>query len=160
MSIIIVVAMGENREIGHENQLLWKLPADMKFFRTLTTGHTIIMGRKTHESIGKALPNRRNIVFSKTSQYFEGCEIRTSLKCLAEFTEVQEPVFLIGGAELYAQGIAQAAEMYITKVHASFQADAFFPEFSAIDWELIHCHKHPADEKNAFALSFCHYKRR
>ncbi|NTU46025.1 dihydrofolate reductase [Candidatus Roizmanbacteria bacterium] len=128
----IIVAVGENREIGKDNQLLWHISADLKRFKSLTSGHPVIMGRKTFDSIGRPLPNRLNIIVTRdTTIVAEGCTVVHSLEeaiFAAQQTETEE-VFVIGGGSLYEQALPLAERLYITLVHTSFEADTFFPEY-------------------------------
>jgi dihydrofolate reductase len=128
--ITIVVAMGKNREIGADNQLLWHLPKDLKHFKELTSGHPIIMGRKTYESIGKPLPNRTNIVISRKNDWFEeGILIVGSIKEALKFAKkIDENVFIIGGGTIYEQTIDLADQLEVTLVDAELKADTFFPK--------------------------------
>ncbi|MBL7923198.1 MAG: dihydrofolate reductase [Bacteroidia bacterium] len=160
MILSLIVAIDKNAGIGKENRLLWHLPADLKFFKRVTTGHTVIMGRKTYESIGKALPKRRNIVLTRSKDYqAPGCEISEDLFTAIRSCAKEDEIFVIGGAEIYRQAIQVADKMYITRVDTVQEADTFFPEFSRSAWKLIHLEKHKADEQNAYDFSFCIYQR-
>jgi len=162
MKLSLIAAIGNNNEIGKGNQLLCHLPADLKRFKTITLGHTIIMGRKTFESLPNgALPNRRNIVISRNPQLaVEGAEVYSSLdhallKCIAE-TEV----FITGGAQIYEQALPVADKLYITKIHAAFpEADAFFPKIDLNIWKEVGREFSPADEKNPYTFTFVEYER-
>jgi len=162
MIISIIAAIGKNNEIGKGNELLCRLPADMKRFKTLTSGHTVVMGRKTFESLPNgALPNRRNIVVSRNPDLvIEGVEVGSSLdhallKCIDE-TEV----FIIGGAQIYAQALSAADKLYITRIHADFpEADVFFPFIDRNIWKETNRETFPADEKNPFSFSFVEFER-
>ena len=132
--VSIIVATGRNREIGAKNKLLWKIPEELKRFKEITTGHPIIMGRKTHESIGRILPNRTNIIVTRDSGYFsEGAVISNSLEdaiSKAQESEGSEEIFIIGGAQIFAQALPLANKLYLTLVDADFsEADSFFPEY-------------------------------
>lgn len=130
--ISIIVAIGKNRAIGKDNKLLWGIPEDMKHFREITTGHTVIMGAKTYQSIGRPLPNRKNIVLSQ-DQNFEapGCEVRHSLdEVLSGYKNAEEEVFVIGGGMIYKLALSYADKLYLTIVEDSPEADAFFPDYS------------------------------
>lgn len=129
----IIAAVDEHRGIGKDNTLLWHIPADMKRFRTLTSGHPVIMGRKTYESIGRPLPNRTNIIVTHDPAYTaNSCIIAHSLEeAIGEAKKHdQEEIFIIGGAQLYAQAISMADKLYLTLVHKTFDADTFFPDYS------------------------------
>ena len=159
--ISIVVAISENNAIGKDNQLLWHLPADLKHFKNITTGHTIIMGRKTYDSIGKPLPNRRNIIITRQKGLnIEGVEVANSLDEALALCENENEVFIIGGAEIYKQAIAVAHRIYLTRVHQDFKADAFFPEIDNESWKEVEKVDHLPDEKNKFAYTFSTLERR
>ena len=157
MTLSIIVAIGKNNEIGAENDLLWHLSADLKHFKEITTGHTIIMGRKTFESLPKGpLPNRRNIVVSRNPELkIEGAEVYSSLELALLKVINEEEVFIIGGDQIYKQAFPDADKLYLTRIHAEFpQADAFFPEIDYTKWTEISREAFPADEKNEYAYSF------
>ncbi len=135
MTISLIAAIGKNNELGKDNQLLWNIPEDMKHFRETTRGHTVIMGRKTFESIGKALPNRRNIVITRDANYRkDGVDVTNSLEEAILLCENSEEVFIIGGGEIYKQALPFASKLYITHVHKEYDADTFFPEIKESDW--------------------------
>ena len=156
MNISLVAALALNRAIGHENRLLYHLPDDMKRFKALTTGHTVVMGRKTFESLPKgALPNRRNIVLTRQDMRFEGAETCHSLEEALSRCGAEEEVFVIGGAELYRQSIGRANRMYLTLVHDHPEkADAFFPAIDPEQWTEESKECHPADEKHRYPYDF------
>lgn len=159
--ISIVVAISENNAIGKDNQLLWHLPADLKHFKNITTGHTIIMGRKTYDSIGKPLPNRRNIIITRQKDLnLEGVEVVNSLEEALSLSKDEEEVFIIGGAEIYKQSIAVSHRIYLTRIHQEFEADAFFPELDDETWKEVEKVDHLPDEKNKFAYTFSTLERR
>lgn len=138
MEIIVIAAMASNRVIGQKNLIPWKLPGEQKRFKETTWGHTIIMGRKTYESIGKPLPGRRNIIVSRNVHYTaEGCEVAASLDQAYRICKDDERVFNIGGEQLYRQGIKSADTLIITVLQQSFPGDTFFPDFSKTDFQLI-----------------------
>lgn len=128
----MICAVGKNREIGLKNKLLWNLPNDLKHFREITAGHTVVMGQNTYESIGKALPGRKNIVLSLNPAYrAENCEVSGDLLGIADkYKDSEEEVFIIGGASIYKQFIQYAARLYLTLVEDSPKADTFFPDYS------------------------------
>ncbi len=162
MTLSIIVAMAKNNEIGRNNDLLWRLPAELKHFKEITTGHTIIMGRKTFESLPKgALPNRRNIVLSRhANTRLEGCEVYSSLDAALIKLLDEEEVFIIGGAEVFRQAFPLADKLYLTRVHAEFpDADTFFPEIDRTDWRETFRETHPADEKNPYSFTFYEYEK-
>lgn len=139
MKISIIAAYGRNREIGLNNKLLWHISDDLKRFKRITSGHTVIMGRNTYESIGmKALPNRRNIVLSRESKNKgAGVEFARSVNEALALIGDEEEVFIIGGAKIYEQFLPFTDKMYLTRVHESYVADSFFPEFNPDEWKVI-----------------------
>ena len=159
--ITIIVAMGKNREIGADNQLLWHLPKDLKHFKELTSGHPIIMGRKTYESIGKPLPNRTNIVISRKNDWFEeGILIVGSIKEALKFAKkIDENVFILGGGTIYEQTIDLADQLEVTLVDAELKADTFFPKIDEKKWLKTNETTHQKDEKNQFDFSFQTFER-
>ena len=159
--ITLIVAMGKNREIGKENQLLWHLPKDLKHFKELTSGHPIIMGRKTYESIGKPLPNRTNIVISRKNDWFEeGILIVGSIKEAVKFAKkIDEEVFILGGGNIYEQTIDLADKLEVTLVDAVLDADIFFPKINEKIWQKTNEERHQKDEKNEFDFCFQTYER-
>ncbi len=157
-----IVAMSENRVIGRHNQLPWHLPADLKHFKTLTSGHTIIMGRKTHEAIGRPLPQRTNIVITTNPHYnANGCIVVHSLEeALNHHAHAEEKeIFIIGGEQIYRQALKHVQRLYLTIVHHDIDGDAFFPEFDMHAWQEVSRVTHPADEQHAFAFSFVQLQR-
>lgn len=135
-TISIIVAMAKNRVIGINNTLPWHLPEDLKRFRALTTGHHIIMGRKTYESLGRLLPNRTTVIVTRNQDYIvEGALIAHSLTSAIKLCEDDSEIFVIGGAELYKDGLKLADQLYVTEVDLDVQADAFFPVFDLNEWE-------------------------
>ncbi|WP_312511221.1 dihydrofolate reductase [Chryseobacterium culicis] len=157
----IVVAMGENNEIGFENQLLWHLPKDLKHFKDITSGHPVIMGRKTYESIGKPLPNRTNIVVSRKKDWFEeGILIVGSIKEALKFAKkIDEEVFVIGGGNIYEQTIDSIDRLEVTLVKADLEADTFFPKIDPKIWEKTNEIFHEKDEKNGYDFFFQTFER-
>ena len=159
MKISAVVVIDKNWGIGKNNQLLVHFPADLKRFKNITNGHTIIMGRKTFESMGKALPNRRNIVISRqTDLNFAGAEITNSLDAALALCNIEEEIFIIGGAEIFKQALPILHKIYLTRIHKSFEADTFFPEISN-DWIEIEKQDFLPDEKTPFSYSFITYQK-
>ena len=159
--ISYIVAMDKNRVIGKDNQLPWHLPADLKFFKKVTMGHPIVMGRKTHESIGKPLPGRENIILTRNQTYkSEGCSVIHSVEELNRLVEEKnEEVFVIGGAELFKATFAHVDRLYITKIEHEFEGDTYFPDFKESDWKIISQEKGIKDEKNPYDYSFIIYER-
>lgn len=161
MKISIIVAASRNNVIGKDNQLIWRLSADLKRFKALTTGHTIIMGRKTFDSIGKPLPNRTSVIITRQEDYKqEGCTVVHSLEEALEAAKDQEKVFIIGGGTIYEQALDKADELYLTLVHKEFDGDTFFPEIKMSEWESVTRKDCMPDEKNEYPYSFIDYKRK
>ena len=160
--ITIVVAMGLDNEIGADNQLLWHLPKDLKYFKETTTDHPIIMGRKTYESIGKPLPNRTNIVISKRKDWFEeGILIVGSVKEAIKFAKkIDEEIFIIGGGNIYEQTIDLCDKLLVTLVKTNLKADVFFPKINMKTWNKTEEICHEKDEKNEFDFCFQTYERK
>ena len=160
MRISIIVAAAENNVIGGNNRLLWRLPNDMKWFKAITTGHTVIMGRKTYDSMGRALPNRRNIIISRdTTLRIEGVEVANSLEDALRRAADEDEVFIIGGGEIYKQAWDKADKLYLTRVHTEQEGDTYIPEILPAEWIEERRESHPADEKHLCAYSFIVYKR-
>ena len=161
MILSLIVAIAENYVIGKDNNLIWHLPADLKYFKNLTMGFPIIMGRKTFESIGKPLPGRTNVVVTRNSSFkAEGCLVVNSLNEAIEKVKHFEKAFIIGGEQIYRKALDMADMLYITRVHHTFDGDAFFPEIDPGKWLLTACTDHQPDEKNAYAYSFQTYSRK
>lgn len=160
--ISIIVAIAQNGAIGYKGDLIYHLSADLKRFKELTTGNTVIMGRKTYESLPKgALPNRRNIVLTRQKVTFPGTEVYSSLDEALSHCSQQEKVYIMGGAQVYTQALELADELEITLVHDTpTLADTFFPNFeSDRNWKLISRQDHEPDQKNPFPYSFLTYTR-
>ena len=157
--ITIIAAVARNRAIGFENKLLYWLPNDLKRFKALTTGHTIIMGRNTFESLPKgALPNRRNVVLSRTTKELPSCEVFPTLEEALQSCRSDEDIYIIGGARVYEQAIRFADRLCLTEIDDTPKdADAFFPDYS--DWKVETKETHPKDEKHAFEYAFVDYVR-
>jgi dihydrofolate reductase len=164
MKCALIVAMAENRTIGIDNKLPWYLPNDLKYFKQVTMGKPIIMGRKTYESIGKPLPGRTNIVITRNPDYqAEGIVVVNSLKQALDkaedisFINGHDEVMVIGGAEIYNQGLESADRLYITHVHAEVEGDAFFPEVDWNDWQEQAREDFSAEGPNPYDYSFVVY---
>ena len=159
MTISIIAAVAKNRAIGFENKLIYWLPNDLKRFKALTTGHTIVMGRNTFESLPKgALPNRRNVVLSTTVKELPGCEVFPTLDAALQSCQPDEDIYIIGGARVYEQAISKADRLCLTEVDdIPAQADTFFPNYS--DWQVVNKEAHPKDERHAFEYAFTDYER-
>lgn len=160
--ITLIAAVAENYAIGFENKLLYWLPNDLKRFKALTTGHTIIMGRLTFESFPKgALPNRRNVVLSRNGATFPGAETYTSLEAALASCTAEEDIYVIGGASVYKQALSLANRLCLTEVSDTpAQADAFFPLFDKSEWEVVFSENHDIDERHAQAYRFVDYQRK
>jgi dihydrofolate reductase len=159
--VTMIAAAAENNALGKDNKLLWHLPDDFKRFKSITTGHHIIMGRKTFESFPKPLPNRTHIIITRQKNYIaEGCITTDSLENALAIVPGNQDCFIIGGGQIYKQGIAVADAIDLTRVHTNIDADTFFPEINSKDWELTDSEFHPADEKHAYSFTFETYHRR
>jgi dihydrofolate reductase len=155
MIISFVVAIAENNAIGKDNGLLWSLPTDLKHFKQITNGHTIIMGRKTFDSMGKPLPNRRNIVITRNPDLtIPGAEVTTNLDDALALCKEEQEVFIIGGAEIYKKALDITDRIYLTTVHQRFDGDAYFPELDPEKWVITAQEEHQPDEKNKIAFTF------
>ena len=153
--ISIIAALAENRVIGVNNTLPWRLPNDLKHFRRLTTGHAIILGRKNYESIGKPLPERTNIIITRNRDFrADGCLIAHSLDEALALAKNDPEIFVIGGAEIYRAALARTNRLYLTRVHATIAGDTYFPEFDETEWREISRERHERDERHAYAYSF------
>ena len=161
MTISIIAAIGKNNEIGKENKLLWHLPAALKHFKEITSGNPVIMGRKTFESIGKVLPNRKNIIVTRDKKYkVNNAEIAHSIEEALTLCKKDDEVFIIGGSEIYKQVMSFTDKLYITEVDMEDKkADAFFPEIIPIIFGEEKRKKHNADDKNPYSYSFVEYKK-
>ena len=163
MALSAIVVIADDGAIGKDNGLLCHLPADLKHFKSITMGHTIIMGRRTFESLPKgALPGRENIVVSRNADYrAEGAKVCTSIEQAVAEASMPGECFIIGGAQLYASTIAQVDKLYLTAIHAHFDdADAYFPAINPEEWTEIDREAHQADEKNRYDYSFVTLKRK
>ncbi len=155
MTITLIAAAAENNALGKDNQMVWHLPDDFKRFKKLTTGHCIIMGRKTLESMNGPLPNRTNIIITRQKDYtYEGCTIVHSLDEALKACPQDEEVFVIGGGEIYKQAIDKADKIELTRVHTTVEADAYFPEIDTDKWQLTNEEYHPKDEKHKLDFTY------
>lgn len=159
--VSLIWAMAENRVIGIDNRLPWRLPADLKRFRTLTSGHHILMGRKTFESFPKPLPNRVHVVITRDRDYRprHECIVAHSIDEALQIARQDSEIFIIGGASLYAQTVARADRLYLTLIHAQIAGDTKFPEIEWNDWEEVGRQDAAADETNPYAYSFVDWVR-
>ena len=160
--INIIVAMSKNRVIGNDNSLIWRLSSDLKRFKELTTGNTIVMGRKTYESIGKPLPNRRNIIVTRDLNFrAEGCEVVQTIEKLLnmyDYDRKGQDFYIIGGGEIYARLIDICDKIYLTLVDETFEGDTSFPEIGE-EWIEVDRKDHQSDEKNQYNYSFINYEK-
>ena len=155
MKISIIVAAATNNVIGRDGELPWRLPEDLKRFKQLTIGKPVIMGRLTYESIGKPLPDRRNIVLSaRKGLNIEGCEVVDTPDAAIRLAGGAEEVMVIGGGGVYSQMLPMADRIYMTRIDATFDGDTFFPELNDDEWQVVDCVDFPADESRQFGFSF------
>jgi dihydrofolate reductase len=159
MTVSIIVAIGENYAIGKGNQLLWHMPNDLKHFKDITSGRTIIMGRKTFDSVGKPLPRRRNIVVTRQDITIPGCEVVKSIEDGLALCKGEDEVFIGGGAEIYRQAMHLTDIIYLTIIHKVFDADTFFPEIDYKVWKETKREDFAPDEKNPYPYSFITLER-
>jgi len=155
MRLSIIFAMDDNHLIGKDNGLPWHLPADLAFFKKVTTGHSIVMGRKTYDSIGRPLPNRRNLVITRnTDVSIDGCEVFNSIDSALQSAKEEDEVLVIGGANLCKQVLGQVDRLYITHIEGVFEGDTYFPDYDEGNWQEISCESHTPDEKNPHHYHF------
>jgi len=159
MTVSIIVAIGENHAIGKNNQLLWHMPNDLKHFKDITSGRTIIMGRKTFDSVGKPLPRRRNIVVTRQDITIPGCEVVKSIEDGLALCKDEDEVFIGGGAEIYKLAMHLTDRIYLTIIHKSFDADTFFPEIDKTEWKEVKREYFEPDDKNPLPYSFITLER-
>jgi len=160
MQITLIVAMAENRVIGANNAMPWHLPDDLRRFRALTMGHPILMGRKTHEAIGRPLPGRRNLILTRdASKSYPGCEVITRPEDLQGICNESSPLFVIGGAELYSLFLPLAQRIELTIIHRDFAGDTYFPEISADTWREMAREERPKDLALGFSWSYVTLER-
>ena len=154
--ITIIAAIGQNNELGKDNQIIWHLPDDFKRFKAITSGHYIIMGRKTFESFPKPLPNRTHIIITRNKNFEapEGCFVVGSIEDALEICPKNETIFIIGGGEIYKQSLEIADCLELTRVNSTFEADAFFPEINTNNWKLVASEHHTKDEKHNYDFTF------
>ena len=159
----IIVAKAKNNTIGKDNKLLWNISDDLKRFKELTTNHNIIMGRKTFESLGGILPNRKHIIFSQNPDFKienENVEIVHSMLQIQQYIEDEEENFVIGGAMIYNLLMPYVTKMYVTEIEKDFEGDTFFPKINSEVWEEISREKGPEDSENKFEYEYVTYKRK
>jgi len=160
--ISIIVAIAENQAIGKDNDLLWHISEDLKRFKRITTGHTVIMGKKTYESLPfRPLKNRRNVVITDNlEERFEGCETVHSIGAAIEKCTPGDEHFIIGGASVYRQFLPFTDRMYLTLVHKAFEGDVFFPEYNMEEWNVVSTENFPSDADNDFSYSYVILERK
>lgn len=158
--VSIIVAVAENGTIGDKNTLLWHIKEDMRFFRTTTSGHAVIMGRKTFESLGsRPLPKRTNIVITRAAREFEGALTAHSLEEAVHLAGDDSEIFVIGGAQIYAEALKIADRLYLTRVHHPYEGDTSFPTFNIDEWRLVSEEHHERGEEFEYPFSFLCYER-
>lgn len=155
--ISLVVAVDKNYVIGKDNKLIWHLPADLKFFKQVTMGHHMIMGRKTFDSIGKPLPGRTSVVITrnKDAKFPEGVLVASSLDEAIKLCGPDPEICIIGGAQIFNESMKIADRIYLTLIHEEFDGDVFFPKPDPSEWKQVKREDHEADEKNPYPYSFC-----
>ncbi len=157
----LIVAVAENGTIGDKNALLWHIAEDMRFFRTTTSGHPVVMGRRTFESLGRPLPNRENIVLShREGLQIEGCRVVHSLAEACALFPAEEEIFVIGGAQLYAEALPAVDRIYLTRVHHSYEGDTAFPEWDPAPWRLVWSEHHACGADYPHPFTFERWERR
>lgn len=161
MTVSLIVAASTNNVIGSDGTLPWHLPDDLRNFKRLTTGKPIVMGRKTFDSIGKPLPDRRNVVITRDPNYVaSGCDVVTSPEAAFELLHDAAEVMIIGGSQIYAAFLPLADRVYLTRVHAEVDGDAMFPELDTNEWALVSCDPHDVDDAHRHAFDFMVFERR
>ena len=159
MMISLIAAIDENNGLGYENKLLCHLPADLKHFKEITTNKPIIMGRRTFDSIGRPLPNRKNIVISNQCTQIEGVTVVSNIKDAIQSAGQAPEIMIIGGARIFDETIDMAQRLYITMIHHQFKADVYFPDIKSDHWKITKQVAQPADEKNPHAMSFYQFDK-
>ena|SRR5690554_486113 len=160
LKITLIAAAAENHAIGKNNQMLWHLPNDFKHFKQHTVNHSVVMGRKTYESIGKPLPDRRNIVVTRDLNWAaEDVDVANSLDEVLTYCRDEREIFIIGGANIYKQTLPLAQRVLLTRVHTSLAGDAFFPELPQTEWKKIKEERHAQDERHAYDFTIEFWER-
>ncbi len=160
MTLSLIAAIASNQVIGWNNRLPWKLPADLKRFKSLTMGHHLLLGRKTFESIGRPLPGRTMVVITRRKNYTpSGVQVAHSLQEALQIAAGDSEVFIAGGAQIYRQSLPLANRLHLTRIDCDFQGDAYFPRFEESQWRLVECTKMEADEDNPYPYRFLLYER-
>lgn len=161
MRISLIAAMDRNRVIGKENDIPWRIPEDWKYVKNITKGYPIILGRRNLESIGKPLPDRRNIILTRNEDFnFKGCEIVHSIEDVFEICRDEKEIFIFGGEQIYNIFLPYVQKMYITNIHDEFEGDTFFPEINFNEWEEISVRKGIKNDKNPYEYYFHVYERK
>ena len=158
--VSIIVAVAENGVIGDKNTLLWHISEDLKHFKAVTTGHPVIMGRKTYESLGRPLPNRTNVVITRQQVEIPGCRVVHSLGEAVALFPGDDEVFVIGGAQIYGEALPAADRFYLTRVHRAYEGDTRFPEWDAAEWRLVGSESFPCGERYEYPFTFETYERK
>lgn len=162
MIISQIVAVAENKVIGKDNDLIWRVPADLRYFKETTSGHHILMGRKNYESIGRPLPNRTSVIITRNKDYqAEGCIVVNSIEEALKVAKAngETEAFIIGGGEIYKSSLQQTDKIYYTEIHETFDGDTFYPELDKTTWKETAREKHLKDEKNPYDYSFVVYEK-
>ena len=160
LKISLIVAMDKNRVIGKDNDIPWRISSDWEYVKNTTKGHAIILGRKNLQSIGRALPDRRNIILTRDKNFnFKDCEIAHSIEAAFKLCENEEEVFIFGGEQIYVMFLPYVEKMYVTKIHHEFEGDTFFPVVNFDDWKEVSVEKGIKDEKNPYDYYFHIYER-
>ena len=147
MKVSVIVAVAENGVIGYKNTLLWHISEDLRNFKRVTSGHPVIMGRKTFDSLGRPLPNRTNVVITRQDITIDGCEVVHSLDEALALFPAEDEVFVIGGAQIYAEALPRADRFYLTRVHRAYEGDTSFPEWNQNEWQTIESEHFERGEK-------------
>ena len=158
--VSIIVAVAENGVIGDKNALLWHISEDLKYFKSVTSGHPVVMGRKTYESLGRPLPNRTNVVVPRQEMEIPGCRVAHSLEEAVALFPAEEEVFVIGGAQIYGEALPAADRFYLTRVHRAYEGDTRFPEWDAAEWRLVGSESFPCGERYEYPFTFETYERK
>jgi len=157
--ISIIAAVAENGVIGDKNRLMWHISEDLKRFKALTSGHPVVMGRKTYESLGRPLPNRTNVVITRQELLIEGCRVVHSFEEAVALFPRDEEIFIIGGAEIYARALPMADRLYLTRVHRAYEGDTRFPGWNPGEWRLKESESRCCGEKYPYPFTFETYER-
>jgi dihydrofolate reductase (trimethoprim resistance protein) len=161
MKVSLIVAMDKNRVIGKDNDIPWRIPKDWEYVKNITKGRSIILGRKNFESIGRALPGRRNIILTRDKDYnFDGCEIIHSIEAVFELCKYEEEIFIFGGEQIYNMFLPYVEKMYITKIHYEFEGDTYFPEVNFDEWKEVSVEQGVMNDKNPYYYNFHVYERK